>query len=143
MRPAGQTEATRLAKAKGGRPQGPRKFPRISVPEVPASLGEHGQAAWVELWQAGSWLNLATDRHAMTILCQNLDEREIWRKEVAENPMVEGSMRQMQPNKAAAQLRALEASIRDWLVKLGFFANRNGEEDGNDLDDFLSGGLPS
>lgn len=113
------------------------------MPEVPASLGEHGQAAWVELWQAGSWLNLATDRHAMTILCQNLDEREIWRKEVAENPMVEGSMRQMQPNKAAAQLRALEASIRDWLVKLGFFANRNGEEDGNDLDDFLSGGLPS
>lgn len=107
------------------------------MPSVPPSLGEHGQRAWVELWQAGDWLSPALHMRAMTLLCENFDEREVWAKEIKLHPIVKGSMGQRRPNPAAMQLRALEGSMRGWLKELGFFGTHQEAAAVDDLDTFL------
>lgn len=112
------------------------------MPAPPDTLKESGQRAWVELWQAGTWLSPTLHMRAMTVLCENFDEREIWAKEIRLHPMVKGSMGQRRPNPAAMQLRSLEASMRGWLKELGFFRPQQEDGAGDDLDAFL-GSLPS
>lgn len=140
MQRTGQTDAKRRAGNAGGRPLGPRSN-RTDVPELPADLGEAGQRAWVELWSTGTWMSPDKHRRAMSIVCSNFDELELYQAEAKKRPFVKGSMGQRRVNPAVQEIRKLEASIRSWLKELGFFTQTGGDDEPNDLDAFL--GLPS
>ena len=142
MRNTGQTEGKRRSGNAGGRPSRPASQ-RQGVPNVPAGLDKAGQLAWVELWQAGHWLNVDKHSHAMTIVCRNFDELAVYQAEARKHPFVRGSMGQRRVNPAVSEIRKLEASIRSWLKELGFFVHQEGGSEPNDLDRFLAGGLPS
>ena len=82
------------------------------VPEPPRPLGERGREAWDRSWVHGHlWLSKTSDIEALTVLCEQLDEREALRKYVLENP---NDWRQR------GTLRSLEKQIIDGLQILGF-----------------------
>lgn len=132
------TEAKRRAGNAGGRPVAAPRV-RSDVPAVPDALGPGGQRAWVELWSTGTWLSGDKHRQAMTILCRNFDERETYDAEWRKHPFVKGSMGQRRVNPAADYKLKVEASIRSWLEKLGFFDHADTDSAPNDLDAFLGG----
>lgn len=136
------TDAKRRAGNAGGRPVRASSRRAGDPPAIPASLGARGQAVWVRLWSAAPHLSPDVHGDAMTVLCRAFDEWETWDAEVRKHPMVKGSMGQRQPNKAAAQKQAVEASIRSWMKHLGLFSIRE-ESTTSDLDDFLTSSLAS
>lgn len=55
------------------------------VPDPPRRLEESGLALWNEIWQHG-WLSVSSDLTAVALLCERLDERDLLRAFVLDNP---------------------------------------------------------
>jgi hypothetical protein len=82
--------------------------PLGDVPEPPRRLEESGLALWREAWQHG-WLSRVADITAVSLLCERLDERDLLRAYVLDNP---------DAWRERASLRKLEEQIEASLKSL-------------------------
>ena len=105
-------------KRKLGNPSKEKLPPQVFVAEqvsgVPAplaELGPAGRATWDRLWSSGAtWISGRTDVEVAQLLCENVDERAVLRKQVFEG----GDWRDR------VGLRNLQAEIRVLYSMLGF-----------------------
>ena len=81
----------------------------VTGPEIPAGLGEAGQAAWARTWADTPWLTEA-DHGVVLLLAESEDERQALRAGVMANT---GTWRDR------VALRQLDAQIRAYLTLLG------------------------
>jgi hypothetical protein len=82
--------------------------PLGNVPEPPRRLEESGMALWREIWQHG-WLSRVADITAVSLLCERIDERDLLRAFVLDNP---------DAWRERASLRKLEEQIEASLKSL-------------------------
>ena len=78
------------------------------APEPPRRLEESGMELWSQAWKFG-WLSTAADITAVSLLCERLDERDLLRAFVLDNP---------EAWRERAGLRKLEDSIEASLKTL-------------------------
>lgn len=92
-----------------------------ALPEAPA-LGERGTAEWKRIWSAGrAWLHPDEDYHWVEQIAHAYDDVEEFRAEIARTSLiVKGYNGQKTANPLIKEIRALEATIRICLSKLGF-----------------------
>ncbi len=81
----------------------------VTGPEIPAGLGEAGQAAWTRTWADTPWLTEA-DHGVVLLLAESEDERQALRAGVMAGT---GTWRDR------VALRQLDAQIRAYLTLLG------------------------
>lgn len=103
------------------RAQGPQLGSR-ALPEAPADLGERGVSEWNRIWTAGrSWLHPEEDYHWVEQIAHAYDDVQEFRDEIARTSLiVKGYNGQKAANPLIKEIRALEATIRICLSKLGF-----------------------
>lgn len=82
--------------------------PLGDVPEPPRRLEESGLALWRDAWQHG-WLSRVADITVVSLLCERLDERDLLRAYVLDNP---------DAWRERASLRKLEEQIESSLKSL-------------------------
>jgi hypothetical protein len=82
--------------------------PLSDVPEPPRRLEESGLQLWREIWQHG-WVSRLADVTAVSLLCERLDERDLLRAYVLDNP---------DAWRERASLRKLEEQIEASLKSL-------------------------
>jgi P27 family predicted phage terminase small subunit len=126
-RPSLPIETKRLRGRRPGTDSGDRPLPkpvvftqRTHTPEPPAGVGRHGATFWRQLWDAGPWLSEA-DTLTMTLLLENVIEREKMRDILAKDGMItgcQGRTRVVHPLVKA--LRELETQIAGTAGQLGF-----------------------
>lgn len=80
-------------------------------PAPPMPLGPLGETLWANAWaEARAWM-APSDVHALTLVCQALDEREALRQMVLDDPA---------DWRNRAGLRAVDKQLMDGLSLLGF-----------------------
>lgn len=118
------TESAKTGKAIQVHPSNVRTPQRgsQSLPEAPADLGERGVTEWDNIWSAGrAWLHPTEDYHWVEQIAHAYDDLVAFRDEVARTGLiVKGYNGQKTANPLIKEARALEATIRICLSKLGF-----------------------
>ena len=106
--------------------------PASDTPPVPLSLGQHGRAFWVRVWESGAkqWLSPQLDLVALEATCHLVDQLVEMRDEIAEagltllEPIVTPAGlvvgERKVPNPLIKELRAAEKQLQSFLSSLGF-----------------------
>ena len=93
-----------------------------ALPAPPGDLGERGTEEWKRIWAAGrAWLHAEEDYHWVEQVAHAYDDVQAFRDEIARTSLiVKGYNGQKTANPLIKEIRALEATIRICLSKLGF-----------------------
>jgi hypothetical protein len=82
-----------------------------SPPEPPEGLEGKGLIFWLQVFEQARWISHQTDTKLVEIACEEIQEREVLRQLVMENPL---------NTKLRAALRALDKSLVSNLALMGF-----------------------
>ena len=92
------------------------KMPENLKPRVPRSrrpLGKFGRQVWRQTWDSMPWLNTQRDCDAVTLLCEDIDERQELRDILAQSDPEQPDWR------TRTALRQLDTQIDRRMAALG------------------------